>query len=623
MITRHGRISINTALIMMFMGLYLFSGKAFAAGGPCPSGANYTNPSDPTGPMVTLASLGITNCYYVSAAGSDSYAGTSEAAPWLHSPGMQNCSGNCLTVKSSMFGGAAGAGRGFIFRGGDTWHFGNSSASPYAGVVAGCAANFTASGGLCLDDVFGTSSNPIYYGVDKNWNSGSSWARPIISADNSFCGPGTTGTMPDGATCTGTTDGYGQPSYYVSSCPYQVGGSNNLVDVGWSSYIILDDLELSGLCQSHVGEPGSEDMDIIYNAAQGPLTFENLYIHGSSHLRYAGKVASAQCTSSTVCQSMSAFDGSVGNGSVGETIVYNVVDFSDSDPGGSGLGGQGIGMYNTAYNVFRYVVSNLPNHLHLFHDNLYKYFFEDGHSNVMESIDLSGTNAFYNNVFRHIETYVTSGGGVFLWFGPASGATDYIFNNIGYDVGPLEYLNNGGVALTTVAGNYVWFNNTWQSNANQPILRCTDYTNGSVIDTNNLYIDNQNYILGPCPTLTTTTSLLLSNSTATSDGYTASEAYAYAPTLSTAPTVGAGTNEDSANGAFCSELARAGLSDAASACLSDTRYACSYNASNHTVSCPARTVVARSASAAWDIGAYLSASGGTPQPPGAIQAAGH
>ena len=47
----------------------------------CPAGANYTNPANPTGAHVTLASLGITNCYYIAAGGSDSNSGTSESSP--------------------------------------------------------------------------------------------------------------------------------------------------------------------------------------------------------------------------------------------------------------------------------------------------------------------------------------------------------------------------------------------------------------------------------------------------------------------------------------------------------------------------------------------------------------
>jgi hypothetical protein len=267
--------------------------------------------------------------------------------------------------------------------------------------------------------------------------------------------------------------------------------------------------------------------------------------------------------------------------------------------------------------------------LHVFHDNLYEYFFETGHANLLEDIsEVSGANAIYNNVFRHIETYVTSGGGVGLWQAPpTSGTTDYIFDNLMYDVGSFEYINVGGTAGNNALGNYTFFNNTFQTNNAQPILRCEGYTNGAVTDTNNHYIDDGTQYLGPCSTLVTKTPLLMSNSTATSDGYTSSQAYAYSPTSSSSPTVGVGTNEGTLNGAFCLALSTAAnsdstLSDAATACLSDTRYACTYNTSNHTVTCPARTAVTQPTSTAWDIGAYKSngTQASAPNPPSNLAA---
>ena len=103
--------------------LFLIPSLAWAAGGACPSGASYINWQSPLTP-VTLSSLGVTSCYYVSAAGSDSNAGTSESSPWLHAPGMPAATGNPASLNPT-------GGIGIIFRGSDTWHFGNSSASPY------------------------------------------------------------------------------------------------------------------------------------------------------------------------------------------------------------------------------------------------------------------------------------------------------------------------------------------------------------------------------------------------------------------------------------------------------------------------------------------------------------
>jgi len=614
-------------LTLLFLLLAL---PAFAAGGTCPSGANYTNPANPTGALVTLSSLGVNSCYYVSANGSDTNNGTSKSSPFLHSPGMQTCASNCASVTLAP-------GIGVIFRGGDTWHFGNSSASPYAGVASKCANNGTVAAGLCLDDINGTSSNPVYYGVDPSWYTGGSWTRPGISADNSFCNGSTVGTMPDGATCTGATGSaclssgdsyYNQPCYYVSSCPYQIGSSNNLVDVGFSKYITLDNFELSGLCENHVDQPEGDDTYIRYGSANAPLIFENLYIHGASHLQfYDHNNGSFGCPGggSQVCINMVAFRGSVTSTTTGETIVENVVDFADSDPGGQLL--CVAGFWNAAYNVFRYTTSCIPNPLHTFHDNLYEYFFENGHSNMLEDIGEStlGANAIYNNVFRHVETTVTSGGSVGLWFAPpTSGTVDYIFNNVMYDVGAFEYINLGGTAGDNAKGTYQFFNNTFQSNASQPILRCHLYTNGPVIDTNNHYIDDQSYILGPCSTLTTTTALFQTNAQADAnvsrhfDQYTASETNGYSPVASSNSTVAAGTNEYSG---YCSALATAGLSAAATACQSDMSYACSYAGNGAPPVCPARTVTARPTTAAWDIGAYeYNSQDPPPNPPTGLSA---
>jgi len=595
----------RTVFLMAFL---LIAGKAYAAGGACPSGSNYTNPANPTGPNVSLASLGITNCYYVAASGSDANSGTSEASPWLHSPGMQQCQGNCASVSIAP-------GMGFIFRGGDTWHFGNSSASPYAGVVSNCSANGTLAGGLCLGSHNGTSANPIYYGVDQAWFVGGSWTRPILTADNPLCNANTA----NGTTCISTTDFYRQPSYYVTSCPYQLGNSNILADLSFSKYQIFDNFEMTGLCQNHTGQPGGDDTYVRYGAAQAPLYFTNLYIHGASHLKFAAFNGSPGCAGA-VCINISAFEGSVNNGNVGETIVYNVVDFADSDPAGEELCQSGF--YNVAYNAFRYTTQCLPNPLHVFHDNLYEHFFENGHSNLIESLDKSGTNAVYNNVFRHIENVLSSGGGVGLWLGPKTGTTDYIFNNVMFDVGPLEYINIGGVAITTVQGDYVFFNNTFQSNVSQPILRCHGQTQGTTVEVNNHYIDDQSYILGPCSALTATNALLMSNATAASKGYAASETYAYSPMSSTSPTVVAGTNAASS---FCSALSTAStldpyLRDAAWACANDTRYACTYNTSNHTVTCPTRAPAPRPTGVAWNIGAYQFGLGSSINPPSNLAA---
>jgi len=406
----------------------------------CPNAVSYRNPSDPTGSRVTLTSLGITTCYYVSDSGSDLNSGAYESAAFLHAPGMGNCSNNCS--KSLLT-----AGIGIIFRGGDTWHFGNSAASPYTGIVSACYINGTLPGNFCLADLHyigspPTSTHPLYVGVDPSWFNGGSWTRPIFTADNSPCSASTVGTMPDGFTCSAGTDvwGDGQPVYVVSGCAYQTSSVNNLVEMNSGQNIILDNIEMTGLCQSHKGQPGGDDSYLEYGAQWGPNYILNDYIHGASHLQYAAANGSGGCTASTVCINLNAFYGNASNTTVGETIAFTIVDFSDSDPVGENL--CQCSFYNEEYNVFRYTTQAIPGYLHAFHDNDYEYFFENGHSNMIEDAETPGGAVYYNNIFRHVETYITSSspnaGGVLIWPGPtASSDVAYVFNNLFADVGFL------------------------------------------------------------------------------------------------------------------------------------------------------------------------------------------
>src|ERR1700691_2636020 len=90
----------------------LFAGRAFASGGSCPTSPNYLQAS--TNTRVTLATLGIATCYFISpATGVDTNNGTSEATPWEHMPYEAGCSNVCAGVTPT-------GGEGFILRGGET-----------------------------------------------------------------------------------------------------------------------------------------------------------------------------------------------------------------------------------------------------------------------------------------------------------------------------------------------------------------------------------------------------------------------------------------------------------------------------------------------------------------------
>ena len=620
------RVRMQFGLRSAFPGIVLFLLLAFflstpstasaatvSAGGACPSGASYLNTS--TNTLVSLASLGVNQCYYIAANGSDNNSGTTEASPWLHAPQMPACSANCATVQNQS--GGIPAGTGLILRGGDTWHFGNSSNSPYTGGTW----NFNVS-----PYPMGTSSNPIYVGVDPTWYSGSSWARPILTGDNPTCDSGNagnggcnSGTM----TCTASNC---PGEYYVNSCSYQISSSNNMLDISGLQYYTIDNLEMTGLCENHTISGGGQEVQgddtyLRYGSLRAPSTFQNLYIHGWTHTQFAGANGGPNCTTGVVCFNIFAFQGSVINGSIGETLAYDVVDGEDADPIGGGVCYGG--MYDVAYSAFRYT-SQCIGATHSFHDNLYEYFYENGHSNMFEEVNgLSGTNAIYNNVFRHVENGCSSGCGVGLWFYPPAGTTDYFFNNLYYDEGSIELWIIG--QNNQNAGTAVMFNNTVEfSSSGAQITGSATHNSVTLKSINNHFItDNSN---GPIQTstftsATETTDLKMNHSTATTDGYASSQNYAYSPTSASSPTVGAGTNENGSNGAFCSALTSAGLSDAANVCQSDTRYACSYDSANHAVTCPSRTPNARPATA-WAVGAYeFNTQDPPPAPPTGLAAA--
>jgi hypothetical protein len=117
---------MKTLLTLAFLCL---SASAFA--GTCPSGSTY----GPNQNQTLSQAWGITSCFYIASNGLDSNTGTDETHPWLHAPGMPNCSSGPCGTKSTNCGASAGNcnGVGFIFRGGDTWHF--ASGSPTVGGV--------------------------------------------------------------------------------------------------------------------------------------------------------------------------------------------------------------------------------------------------------------------------------------------------------------------------------------------------------------------------------------------------------------------------------------------------------------------------------------------------------
>ena len=250
--------------------------------------------------FVGLGSAAASTTHYIAANGSDSNNGTATTTPWLHAPGMPSCSGTCASYTPQ-------AGDKFIFRGGDTWHFGNSSASPYTGGTWDVHNWFGTSAATCMYE--GTQTGCIYYGVDLTWFSGASWVRPILTGDNS----------------TGTS--------YVASCSFQTGANNQLLSIP-TNYVIVDNFELTGLCTQRTSgdtNAGSDDFIYINNsgiAGTGMAFLKNLYLHGWTSTSGAGT------GNNTIACSVF---GGAGYNSL-QTIDQIVIDGSDSKPGACGWG---------------------------------------------------------------------------------------------------------------------------------------------------------------------------------------------------------------------------------------------------------------------------------------------
>jgi len=580
--------------LLLFLAFVFWGMPCFAAGGACPTAANYLNPANPGGNKITLAGIGVTNCFYIAANGSDSNNGTSEATPWLHAPGMSSCTGTCKSTTPA-------AGEGFIFRGGDTWHSGNSGASPYTG-------------GTWNWNWSGTSGNHIYIGVDQTWFSGSGWARPIINGDNPL----------------NSVSGSGAG---VSSCQYGGGGAN-LVNLS-AIYEHFDNFELLGMCWGTSGGTYISTSG-LHQQVQGspnpnPRWVENNYIHGWSHVKYNCNANGGVCASSG-----EAFDGNggqPGNGALyGVIIQFNVVDGADSDSyslawvGPSGQADAWI----VQYNVIRYNgADNTTGAVHLFHDNLFEYGFnaDDGATHTDWPMQIYGAeandplhpgdgtpNLFYNNVVRHIPGALSA----VLWQFPPPGYSDYDFNNVfsDYEGGCGNYNN---VDQGSGRGNLVVFNNT-EEGCGAPNPSGCIYCNGDsgsskITAANNHWIISGGFgaVFQNSSVVTETSALYQTLPTATAQGF--SVANNFAPTLPTNATVTTlGTNET--NG-FCSQLQNSAAQTACETGITGV----AYNSTNHSVIYPATPPVPRPASGPWNVGAYQfsSSSSQAPQPPTGIQ----
>jgi len=498
------------------------------------------------------------NCFFVSANGADTNNGTSESTPWLHAPGMPNCSDVCA-------GNYPAAGSGYIFRGGDTWHWGTGTS------LIGGQWNWNWSG---------SSGSPIYIGVDLTWYSGNSWSRPILNMDN----------LPS--------------TSFVSNCSYDDAqltpfSLNNV------NYVTVDNFEFTGMCVASNPVYGSA---VYFYRAGTYIQIENCYFHGWTEVQATGNDYITMISGDAGAK---ASNNIVGPG--------NVIDGSDSHCAGV-YDCTGLVLYADAYdvhdNVFRWVANglNTPGNVSVVHDNLFEYIYESYdssvHSGVIESNGgVTGQPiSIYNNIFRNVNSGVT------LW--PESiQANTYIFNNIFYGIdNPQNCIVLDGQGDSGIPINVYITNNTFDSPCNVRFFdqHAGQEFNGAGLFQNNYFIGYSTQTLSSVYSLddgvdaTVTDNgdeVFQTESVANGQGYTATANYQ--PTSNSGATVNAGGNLS----ASCS------MYSADSALCNGTTGGVTNAVGTGTI--PALYIPSPSPrGSAWDVGAYESSSSASrPDPP--------
>jgi hypothetical protein len=558
---------------------------------------NAGNTSAQSGSASATTSAGGTaggRTFYIAANGNDSNNGTSKTTPWLHAPGMPNCTATCKTITPQP-------GDSYIFRGGDTWHFGNPNAVPYTGTMASGNGSGCDAGNSCGWSIGGPSNgwgslsgSPIYFGVDQTWyNSavcGGSWCRPIMNGDN----PPSTSA--------------------VASCTYDQRGFSFLQSWTTSVNYTIDNFEWTGLCWGGANEnPTYVGIGNHFSNSTTNRVIENNYFHGWTHVTYSCSLGGDGEPVGN-CQGGQAISGpSDSTAGVGDTITHNVFDGSDADQ--KSFSGILFGGYIVEDNVFTNMAQGaILNNNHVWANNLEQniYGYSDGvaHGNGIEmNTEYQAVNVFYNNVFRNFFPGGQGCGNVMVWAFPIT--TDYEFNNIAYGFNCSSAGNfwDMGPGTTSQGTNFTAniFNNTWVIPSGSGDFGGTGATanfvnNHCVLPGGGTGASCYSSAAGK-GTMNYSNDVVQTPSAASTQGYTSTQTFAYSPTSASDATVGAGANEQ----AYCNAMLGSSdpvLQAAGAACRSGTGYACTYNTTNHTVSCPANTLVARPTSGAWDAGAY-------------------
>lgn len=499
--------------------------------------------------------------YYIAANGSDSNSGTSESTPWAHLPGMATWTGNHTPA----------AGDTFILRGNDVW---TNSSFPITWSWSGI------------------SSSGITVGVDKTWFSGTSWNRPVFTA--------------------------GGAPIDAPDCPSGSSGPHYFLVLSRAQYVTFQSIEWTGLFWNNDQQNACYQSAGFFYANQSDyITIDQMYIHKWTHGTTAGTTDSSDLIAYTTYGTPPyCFNCVVSN---------SVINNSDGDGASSStISGGGVRNWNLENNVIAYVVQGFlspiysrPSQLQVTGNNIShigESFTTPGqsappHPNCIETTGVvggsSGTAVLIvaNNYIHDIQTCEG------LQVGNPN-EDDIVFNNI-WDMGASATggANGPQVPQGSSSHNFEFWNNTvrWASGCMTAGIHGTTF-NSFIVENNHCINDATTVVNGSIPGSTLSNNVGMTNANATSQGYTSSETYVFAPTAANNGTVGAGA-----------DLAAnwpAGFS------TNDTTYACAQQTVSGVIEsvCPTRsTTNARTSS--WDVGAYQwSSSTGSPNPPTGLSA---
>src|SRR5208283_3675887 len=583
-------------------------------------------------PLLALlfAPLASATTYYVDYTnGLDSNNGTSKSTPWKHAPGMNGVSGvaNSTTLNPNDS---------VIFKGCVTWpsssftwypQFNGTSGNPiYYGVdktwwdstVSGCASAWNRpvfnAGGSGAPFYTNANDGRMVYVANKSYNTFDNIEFTNYYADGKaqLVGPKAADYVDFGGGQSSGVDisncyfhGWYNPYWSIGTGNATAGSSTitNFVPYSYSQAPL--NAWASSPAFATIGGGG------VPEVSNGPLITG---VSGSNPYTITTNGNASNFTNCSGCvitigQDYLTITGGVEAQCLGCMMVNNVIDASDVNTvqlnpyGDCGLTesnnqvcwGSGIAGWRLPNiwrgNVIRFVNSAMVGGCSEWSNNLIEYLRlgsnPSSHTNGVECLGnwpINNISVFYNNVIRHTNNPNPSvPGGQWsiglgqISAGPNANETDYFFGNVFYDglqnVMFEKVTPNPSGSQSLYFGNTVDGGPTWQPN----------YSLANV-SANDIVANNQTITTMAAPALmgsgagsvTPITSLVMTPTTATSDGYTTSQTYVYSPISSSSPTVNAGTNKS----LYCTALAA--YSSAAQAdCLQDTTYGVSYNVSNH------------------------------------------